>query len=402
MFGNTLVMALKEIQRNLLRSGLTVLGIIIGVAAVIIIVTLGAGTTAQVGSEISKMGSNMLTLMPGGDHRMGGAAGSSQPFELADVEALRREVPEIAAIAPYAQRMAQIIAGNENRRSNVVGSTSEFTVVRNWTLASGRTFTPAEEQAGRAVCIVGSTIQEEMFPGQDPIGATIRVDKISCEIIGVLESKGQVMFGGDQDLVVAMPIRAYQRRLAGSNRIPQIFISAFTPESLGSLKDQVTQIMRERRRVTDGEDSNFNVLDMTEVSKVMESTIGVMTTFLSAIAAVSLLVGGIGIMNIMLVSVTERTREIGIRLAIGATEKEVMMQFLVEAAMLSAFGGLAGIILGLASAAAVAPAINVPFVFDPTTAFAAFTFSAVVGVVFGFMPARRAARLNPIEALRHE
>lgn len=402
MFGNTLIMALKEIRRNLLRSGLTVLGIVIGVAAVIIIVTLGAGTTAQVGSEISKMGSNMLTLMPGGDHRMGGAARSSQPFELADVEALRREVPDIAAIAPYAQRMAQIIAGNENRRSNVVGSTSEFTVVRNWTLSAGRTFSPAEEQAGRAVCIIGSTIQKEMFPGQDPIGAAIRVDKISCEIIGVLESKGQVMFGGDQDLVVAMPIRTYQRRLAGSNRIPQIFISAFTPEGLGSLKDQVTQVMRERRRVDDDEDPNFNVLDMTEVSKVMESTIGVMTTFLSAIAAVSLLVGGIGIMNIMLVSVTERTREIGIRLAIGATEREVMMQFLVEAAMLSALGGLAGILLGLSGAAAVAPAINVPFVFDPTTAFAAFAFSAVVGVVFGFMPARRAARLNPIDALRHE
>jgi putative ABC transport system permease protein len=402
MLGNTLIMALKEIRRNVLRSGLTVLGIVIGVAAVIIIVTLGAGTTAQVGSEISKMGSNMLTLMQGGNHRMGGAAGSSPPFEMADVEALRREIPDIAAIAPYAQRLAQIIAGNENRRSNVVGTTGEFTVVRNWNLTAGRTFTPAEEQAGKAVCIVGATIQEEMFPGQDPIGAPIRVGKISCEIVGVLESKGQVMFGGDQDLVVAMPIRTYQRRLAGSNRIPQIFISAFTPEGLDSLKDQVTEIMRERRRIDEDQDSNFNVLDMTEVSEVMESTIGVMTTFLSAIAAVSLLVGGIGIMNIMLVSVTERTREIGIRLAIGATEQEVMMQFLVEAAMLSAFGGLAGIVLGLIGAASVAPAINVPFVFDPTTAFAAFAFSAVVGVVFGFMPARRAARLNPIEALRHE
>ena len=252
------------------------------------------------------------------------------------------------------------------------------------------------------MCIVGSTIQTDMFPGQDPIGASIRVGKISCEVIGVLESKGQVMFGGDQDLVVALPIRTYQRRLAGSDRIPQIFISAFTPEGLGPLKEEVTNVMRERRRVPEGEESNFNVLDMTEVSEVMESTIGVMTTFLSAIAGVSLLVGGIGIMNIMLVSVTERTREIGIRLAIGATEQEVMMQFLVEAAMLSAFGGFAGIVIGLAGAAAVAPAINVPFVFEPFTAFLAFAFSAIVGVVFGYMPARRAARLNPIEALRHE
>ncbi len=216
MFVGTLTMALKEIQRNLLRSGLTVLGIVIGVAAVIIIVTLGAGTTAQVSTEISNMGSNMLTLTPGGNRRMRGAAGSSQPFELADVEALRREIPDISAIAPYAQRMAQIISGNENRRSNVVGTTGEFTIVRNWTLAEGRNFTQAEEQAGRAVCIVGATIQAEMFPGQDPIGAAIRVDKMSCQIIGLLEAKGQVMFGGDQDLVVVMPIKTYQRRIAGS------------------------------------------------------------------------------------------------------------------------------------------------------------------------------------------
>ena len=402
MFATTILMAFKEIRRNVLRSALTVLGIIIGVAAVIIIVTLGAGTTAQVGSEISKMGSNMLTLMPGGNHRMGGAAGSSPPFELPDIEALRRDIPEIAAIAPYAQRMSQIIAGNENRQSNVVGTTSEFIQVRNWALTAGRTFTPAEESAGRAVCIIGATIHEEMFPGQDPLGAMIRVDKISCEIIGILESKGQVMFGGDQDLVVAMPTRTFQRRISGSNRIAQIFISAYSQESMPALKEQVTQLMRERRRVDEDEDSNFNVLDMTEVSEVMENTIGVMTTFLSAIAAVSLLVGGIGIMNIMLVSVTERTREIGIRLAIGATENEVMMQFLVEAALLSAFGGFAGIVLGMTGAALVAPAINVPFVFEPVTALMAFAFSGAVGVAFGFMPARRAARLNPIEALRHE
>ena len=402
MFLNTLAMAMKEIRRNLLRSGLTVLGIVIGVAAVIIIVTLGAGTTAQVSTEISNMGSNMLTLTPGGNRRMGGAAGSSQPFELSDIDALRREVPDIAAIAPYAQRMAQIVAGNENRRSNVVGTSGEFTVVRNWTLAAGRVFTQAEEQAGRAACIIGSTIQNEMFPGQDPLGASIRVDKVSCQIIGVLEPKGQVMFGGDQDLVVVMPIKTYQRRIAGSNRVPQIFISAFTPEGLGSLRDQVTRVMRERRRIAEDEALDFNVLDMTEVSEVMERTIGVMTAFLSAIAAVSLLVGGIGIMNIMLVSVTERTREIGIRLAIGAREKEVMAQFLVEASMLSALGGVAGIVLGLIGAAVVAPAINVPFVFDPGTAFLAFAFSALVGVAFGFMPARRAARLNPIDALRHE
>jgi putative ABC transport system permease protein len=218
----------------------------------------------------------------------------------------------------------------------------------------------------------------------------------------VLEPKGQVMFGGDQDLLVTLPVRTYQRRIAGSDKIQQIFMSADTPEQLSDLKSQVQQIMRERRRIAEGARSDFNIMDMTEVSNVMQNTIGIMTTFLSAIAAVSLLVGGIGIMNIMLVSVTERTREIGIRLAIGATEREVMLQFLVEAAMLSALGGFVGISLGLMGAAGIAPAINVPFVFQPSTIFLAFTFSAAVGVVFGFMPARRAARLNPIEALRHE
>jgi putative ABC transport system permease protein len=403
MFTNTLLMALREIRRNVMRSGLTVLGIIIGVAAVIVIVTLGAGTTQQVGSEISKMGSNMLTLMPGGDMRMGGAAVSAPPFELADVEAIRREVYGLSAIAPYSQRMEQIVIGNENRRVNIVGTTSDISIIRNWKTTSGRLFTLSEERTGKSVCIIGSTIAEEMLSGQEPLGASVRVGKMSCEVIGVLEPKGQAMFGGDQDATVVLPIRTYARRIAGSgDKVAQIFISGEDQAGLSDLKAQLVQVMRERRHIADDARSDFNIMDMTEVSNVMQNTIGIMTTFLSAIAAVSLLVGGIGIMNIMLVSVTERTREIGIRLAIGATEKEVLLQFLVEAAMLSAFGGLVGITLGLIGAASIAPAINVPFVFQPLTIFQAFAFSAAVGVVFGFMPARRAARLNPIEALRHE
>ena len=403
MLVNTLLMSLREIRRNLLRSGLTVLGIIIGVAAVIVIVTLGAGTTQQVGSEISKMGSNMLTLMPGGDMRMGGAAGSAPPFTTADADAIRREVVGIAAIAPYSQRMDQIVIGNENRRVNIVGTGAEISTVRNWKVVEGRLFTPSEERSGKAVCIVGATIRNEMMGGQEPLGATVRVGKVSCEIIGVLEPKGQAMFGGDQDSTVVLPMRTFQRRIAGNgDKVGQIFISGDDQGSLADLKLQVVQVMRERRHITEGARSDFNIMDMTEVSNVMQNTIGVMTAFLSAIAAVSLLVGGIGIMNIMLVSVTERTREIGIRLAIGATEREVLLQFLVEAAMLSAFGGLVGITLGLIGAAGIAPAINVPFVFQLLTIAQAFAFSGAVGVVFGFMPARRAARLNPIEALRHE
>lgn len=403
MIANTFFMALREIRRNVLRSGLTVLGVVIGVAAVIVIVTLGAGTTQRVGSEISRMGSNMLTLMPAGDMRMGGASGAAAPFVTADVEALRRDVTGIAAIAPYSQRMDQVVIGNENRRVNIVGTGSDISVVRNWKLTEGRLFTPSEERSGRNVCIIGSTIQGEMMGGQPAVGASLRVGKMSCEVIGVLERKGQAMFGGDQDATVVLPMRTFQRRIAGSgDKIGQIFISGEDAATQADLKIQITQVMRERRHTAPGARSDFNIMDMAEVGNVMQNTIGIMTSFVGAIAGISLLVGGIGIMNIMLVSVTERTREIGIRLAIGATEREVMLQFLVEAALLSAGGGLLGITLGLIGAASIAPAINVPFVFQTGTVLQAFFFSAAVGVIFGFMPARRAARLNPIEALRHE
>lgn len=402
MFINTLLMALREIRRNLLRSGLTVLGIIIGVAAVIIIVTLGAGTTRQVQDEIGKMGSNMLTLAPGGGMRMGGASQSAPSFELADVQAIRRDVPNLAGVAPVSLRRYQVVYGNVNRRPQVMGTENDFSIVRSWKVVEGRLFTPAEQRFGRMSCIIGSTVKLEMFPSENPLGATIRIGKTTCEVIGVLESKGQAMFGGDQDDIVVVPLVAFQRRLAGATRIDQIYISAASEDLMESVKADVDALMRDRRKIIEGAQPDFNVRDMAEVSTMMQSTTGVLTTFLSAIAAVSLLVGGIGIMNIMLVSVTERTREIGIRLAIGALEKEVMLQFLVEAAMLSAFGGLVGISLGLLGAFAIAPAINVPFVWQPTTVFVAFAFSAAVGVVFGFMPARRAARLDPIEALRHE
>ena len=403
MLANTLIMALREIRRNVLRSGLTVLGIIIGVAAVIVIVTLGAGTTQQVGTEISRMGSNMLTVAPAGDMRMGGASGSAAPFVTSDVEGLRREVTGIAAIAPYSQRMDQVVIGNENRRVNIVGTSSDFSAVRNWKVTEGRLFTATEERSGKNVCIIGATIRDEMLANLPALGASVRVGTMSCDVVGVLERKGQAMFGGDQDATVVLPMRTFQRRVAGSgDKIGQIFISGQDQAGLADLKMQVTQVMRERRHMAAGARSDFNIMDMAEVGNVMQNTIGVMTTFVGAIAAISLLVGGIGIMNIMLVSVTERTREIGIRLAIGATEREVMLQFLVEASMLSAFGGLLGITLGLIGAGAIAPAINVPFVFQPVTMLQAFVFSAAVGVIFGFMPARRAARLNPIEALRHE
>jgi putative ABC transport system permease protein len=402
MFANTLLMCLREIRRNLLRSGLTVLGIIIGVAAVIVIVTLGAGTTKQVQEEIGKMGSNMLVLSPGGERRMGGASSSAPAFDLADLTAIKREVNSLSGATPVNMRPMQVIIGNENRRVNIMGTDNDFSPVRNWKVTEGRLFTPSEVRSGKAVCIVGSTVKTDMFAGQTPIGATLRIGKVTCDVIGVLEPKGQAMFGGDQDEIVVVPIRMFQRRLSGKTTVDSIYISAAAENEMDEAKAEVEKLMKERRKTGEDGQPDFNVRDMKEVSNMVQSTTGVLTGFLSAIAAVSLLVGGIGIMNIMLVSVTERTREIGIRMAIGATEKEVLLQFLVEAAMLSAFGGLVGITLGLLGAAALAPVLNVPFAVQFSTVLTAFAFSAMVGVVFGFMPARRAARLDPIEALRHE
>ncbi|MCB2107471.1 MAG: ABC transporter permease [Rhodobacteraceae bacterium] len=402
MFSNTLMMAIREIRRNLMRSGLTVLGIVIGVAAVIIIVTLGAGTQVQVQGEISKMGNNMLTLMPGGERRMGGISGSAPAFTAADVLALRREIPDVAAVAPVSLRRYQAVVGNVNRRPQVMGTDNAFIPVRNWQVVDGRSFTPAEVRFGRMSCIIGATIKNEMFPSENPIGAKIRIKNTTCEVIGVLESKGTAMFGGDQDDIIVVPLIAFQRRLSGADRIDQIYLSAADLSLIDKVKSDVEKIMRERRKIPDDGALDFNVADMREVSSAMGNVTGMLTGFLSAIAAVSLLVGGIGIMNIMLVSVTERTREIGIRLAIGALEKEVMLQFLVEAAMLSGFGGLIGIGFGLMVVALGAPALNVPFILQPGTIFIAFVFSAAVGVVFGFVPARRAAQLDPIDALRHE
>lgn len=401
MIGNILLLSLREIRRNVMRSILTTLGIVIGVAAVIVVVTLGAGTKAQVQTEISKLGSTMLTVFPG-QRRMGGAAQSAPPFELEDVLALRREASMISSVAPMSLQRQVVVYGNENRRSQVVGTDHKFVDVRSWGLAAGRLFTPAEEQAGKSVCIIGETIRTELFKGEPFLGANLRVGSATCEVIGLLEPKGQVMFSGDQDDVVVLPIKYYQRRIAGNTRVDQIYVAALDDDLVQAAQSEIEVIMRERRPAQPGAEDLFSVRGVQEMSTAFESSTAVMTGFLSAIAAISLLVGGIGIMNIMLVSVTERTREIGIRMAIGAREKEVLLQFLVEAAMLAGFGGLVGIILGLSGAMALAPLLNVPFIVQPDMMVLAFVFSALVGVVFGYMPARRAARLDPIEALRHE
>ncbi len=403
MWWQTILLAFREIRRNLMRSSLTILGIVIGVAAVITMVTLGGGATAKVTSDISSLGSNLLQLRPGQRfHGPGGTRGSAEPFDMADVAAIEREIPGLAAVAPTAGRMMQAIYGNQNWSTTVTGSTNAFMRVRGWAVKSGRMFTDGEIRAGQTECLLGSTVREKLFGGQDPTGLTVRLEKISFKVVGTLESKGQSGFGSDQDDFVQIPLRAFHRRIAGNTDVTAILVSAKDGVSTEKVEQNMARLMRERRRIPTGEEDDFRVMDMKEIVGMLTSTTRVLTALLSAVAAVSLLVGGIGIMNIMLVSVTERTREIGIRLAVGAMEREVLMQFLVEAVVLSSFGGVIGIILGLSAAAVGSGILMVPFVLNPGIVLVAFVFSAAVGVLFGFFPAQKAARLDPIEALRHE
>ena len=403
MFLETILIALREIRRNVMRSSLTILGIVIGVAAVITMVTVGDGATKQVANEISSLGSNLIDIYPGQSFRGPGGTRSGAPkFKIDDAEAIEREIFGLAGVAPVNGRSAQAIRGNDNWSTLITGSTNAYLTVRNWTLADGSLFNDGELRAGAAVCIIGDTIRKQFFGGQDPIGSTIRLEKISCRIIGVLKSKGQSGFGSDQDDFVLLPLRTVQRRLSGNTDVNSISVSVMDGVSTEKVKADIEGLLRQRRQAGKNEEDDFMVRDMQEIVQTLTGTTRLLTTLLGAVAAVSLLVGGIGIMNIMLVSVTERTREIGIRLAIGAMEKQVLMQFLIEAVVLSCFGGIIGIILGIAASAAGAGALKVPFILNIGIIVVSFLFSAGVGVVFGYFPARKAAHLDPIEALRHE
>jgi putative ABC transport system permease protein len=380
------------------------LGIVIGVAAVIAMVTLGNGTTARVTASIQSLGSNVLIVTPGAQagHGPGGAAVAGPAFTLRDVTAITQSIAGITAVAPIASARGQVVSGNENWPTIITGTSNDYFIVRQWPVASGREFTDAEMRGGRAVCILGATVGKEIFADQNSLGASIRVHNLPCEIVGILESKGQAMGGTDQDDVVILPLRTGQRRINGNEDVTVIQVGVQSSEITGRVGEDVTALLRERRRIVGEKEDDFRVLNIAEIANTVQATTRVLTAFLSALAAVSLLVGGIGIMNIMLVSVTERTREIGIRLAIGALERDVLAQFLVEALVLSLCGGLIGIAIGLAGSYFAVPLLKVPFVFDPAVVALAFGFSGAVGVIFGFFPARKAAQLDPIEALRHE
>ena len=402
MLWETVRLALLSVRRNVLRSFLTLLGIVIGVAAVIAMITIGSGTTAKVRNDIAKLGSNLLVVRAARPDRSGSTSFTPKRLDERDFAALADGLENAKAVSAAAQKQVRVVYGAENVAAEVTGTDPAYFVARDWDIALGRLFTESEARSGTGVCVIGETVRSQFFGAGDPQGQAIRVNRMSCKVVGVLAAKGTSGFGQDQDNVVLMPLSAFQRRIAGDRDIDSIYVAALDGVATSSVQADIETILRETRRIAPGADDNFDVRDMTQIADAMTSATTTMTGMLGAVAGVSLLVGGIGIMNIMLVSVTERTREIGIRLAIGAHEKHILIQFLVEATVLSLLGGLIGIALGLTLAGAAAAALSIPFAPSLAIIALAVGFSALIGMVFGFFPALRGARLDPIDALRHE
>ncbi|MCT7557662.1 ABC transporter permease [Aliarcobacter butzleri] len=403
MLSNAFLIAIKEIRRNILRSILTILGIVIGVASVIAMVMIGDGTTASVKESITKLGTNMLTLRVGQERRGPPREdNSSKAFQNEDIIAIKNEIQNIKGVAAENSTKMNIVYGNKSNNSSVIGTNNDYFIIKDWALKDGRIFDDSELSSGKSSCIIGTTIVTQLFGDENPIGASIRLKNMTCNVIGVLASKGAAAFGNDQDEIVIVPLKMYQRKIKGDKDVSSIIISITEERYIENAKTEITSLMQERRAVKIGEPDNFHIRDMKDILDTMTSTTNMLTYLLGSIAAISLLVGGIGIMNIMLVSVTERTREIGTRLAIGAMESEVLLQFLVEAVVLSTWGGIIGIFLGLGVGYAIVNMMQLPFILNNQIIIISFVFSTLIGIIFGYFPARKAARLNPIDALRYE
>ncbi len=398
---NTIKVALRALRRNTMRSILTALGIIIGVAAVIAMVSIGNGAKAQVEAQVASLGQNVITVFPGsfttGGMRSGW--GSASTLTVGDADAIKREIANVSAVTAEVRDRAQVLANGLNWNTQIMGESPDYASIRSWQMATGAMFTDQDIRSVAKVAVLGKTVVDQLFPDGDPLGRTVRIRNIPFKIVGVLASKGFNLFGQDQDDTVVIPYTSHLKRVSFHTNLSSILVQAATAEAIDKVQQDITDLLMQRRK---GRDQDFTVRNQVEIAQAATATSQTMTLLLGAIAGVSLIVGGIGIMNIMLVSVTERTREIGIRLAVGAHGRDVLLQFLIEAVILSSLGGMIGIMLGVGASELVSMKTGWPILVSPASVIVAVVFSAAVGMFFGFYPARKAAQLDPIEALRYE
>jgi putative ABC transport system permease protein len=403
----SLKIALRALRVNKMRSFLTMLGIIIGIAAVIAMIAVGAGARKVISDQIASIGSNLLLVLPGSTTSGGlrAGSGSAAPLTMADVRAIAEECPSVALVAPTVRGVAQVVHGNLNWSTAVMGTTPDFLEIREWPVVSGRSMTESDVDGTTRHALLGQTVAEQLFGAEDPVGSIIRIRNVPFTVIGVLVRKGQSPQGQDQDDVIVVPVRTAQRRLFGGrtpDSVGAIMVQAVNAPALSAAEEELRALLDQRRRIGPNRERDYSVRNLSEILAVSEQSSRVMSLLLGSVASISLLVGGIGIMNIMLVSVTERTREIGIRMAIGARRRDILLQFLTEAVLLTVFGGLLGMLLGVGGAGIVSQLLGWPTLIAGESILLAFGFSAAVGIFFGFYPARKAASLSPIEALRYE
>ncbi|MGA9768002.1 MAG: ABC transporter permease [Blastocatellia bacterium] len=402
----TFKLALTALSRNKMRSILTMLGIIIGVGAVIAMVGIGQGASASIQSQISQLGNNMLYVSAGSANTGGmrGGSGTGTTLTVEDIEAIEREVPSVSAASPYVRASGQLVYGNLNwSASGGIGGTSEkFPEIRDWKVASGEFFTEADVKYAARVAVLGKTVADNLFAGADPIGQTIRIRNLPFRVVGILAAKGQNQVGQDQDDTVIVPYTAAMKKLLSTTRVSMAMVSAISADATTTAERQIGELLRQRHRLASNEEDDFTVRNLSDIAEAASASSSIMTNLLASIAGVSLLVGGIGIMNIMLVSVTERTREIGIRMAIGARSGVIRRQFLIESITISLVGGIIGALLGVGASIAIASTLNWPTLVSPASIVISVVFSALVGIIFGYYPARKAAALDPIDALRYE
>jgi putative ABC transport system permease protein len=400
MFRNAFLQALREIRRNYMRSLLTAIGIVIGIASVIVMVNIGQGASQSITQSVEKLGSNTLYIMPG-QHR--GPGSIEKPFKKKDIETLRSSIYALEGISPVQNSSMTVVYKEQNYRTTISGVENEYLDIQNWKIAEGRIFEKSEIRTGQNVCIIGESVSKALFENASSIiGERVRLKNFSCEVIGRLEAKGANTFGMDQDDIILVPFSLFQRRISGSDTIPLMMAAVKKNIPLEEAKIQIERVLRDRRHISSADEDDFSVRSMTALIDTISQVTTVLTIMLGAVAAISLIVGGIGIMNIMLVSVTERTREIGIRMAVGAMAKDILIQFLIESIVLSGLGGIVGVLMGIMITVGVSHSLDIMLVIDPSIILVALVFSMLIGIIFGIIPARKAANMNPIDALRYE